>query len=353
MKKRALIEKEKLVYAPFSGVGGIVYDKDAVYVELGGSHSHKQREDDELENIVSNLTEVKETIDEKMKYSGLQLFTGGQELTAEDLDNNISQTNSVILHEKEEKPTSDDLIDELKQLRNTYEEVNDAGRIRRKVIFNTPDNGINTNHSEKDIESDEQNESSDNRNEENIKALNLSNYTNLSVNKDKDVHSKINSILSSLENKKKETIKKINIENMEDDDSNDDNTESDNKELESEYDETDSEDEESLSEKVSNGNKHESKDLINKSNPTESSDDSDDEFLQLERKDTLTEQFQQPFLDEREDLSDDSNDEAIQLKWKDNLAEKAQQSFLDRQSTNKSLMKLVYGMHVFYQFMYF
>ncbi|XP_023726998.1 ribosome biogenesis protein BMS1 homolog, partial [Cryptotermes secundus] len=43
LKKRSLVEKEKLIYAPFSGVGGIVYDKDAVYVELGGSHSHAHR----------------------------------------------------------------------------------------------------------------------------------------------------------------------------------------------------------------------------------------------------------------------------------------------------------------------
>lgn len=42
MKKRSLVDKERLVYAPFSGVGGIVYDKDAVYVELGGSHSHSK-----------------------------------------------------------------------------------------------------------------------------------------------------------------------------------------------------------------------------------------------------------------------------------------------------------------------
>ena len=42
-KKRSLLEKEKLIYAPFSGVGGIVYDKDAVYVDLGGSHSHSQK----------------------------------------------------------------------------------------------------------------------------------------------------------------------------------------------------------------------------------------------------------------------------------------------------------------------
>lgn len=42
LKKRGLVDKEKLVYAPFSGIGGIVYDKDAVYIELGGSHSHKK-----------------------------------------------------------------------------------------------------------------------------------------------------------------------------------------------------------------------------------------------------------------------------------------------------------------------
>lgn len=42
LKKRSLVDKERLVYAPFSGVGGIVYDKDAVYVELGGSHSHSK-----------------------------------------------------------------------------------------------------------------------------------------------------------------------------------------------------------------------------------------------------------------------------------------------------------------------
>lgn len=41
LKKRTLLDKERLIYAPFSGVGGVVYDKDAVYIELGGSHSHK------------------------------------------------------------------------------------------------------------------------------------------------------------------------------------------------------------------------------------------------------------------------------------------------------------------------
>lgn len=41
-KKRCLNEKEKLVYAPLSGVGGVLYDKDAVYVDLGGSHGFQE-----------------------------------------------------------------------------------------------------------------------------------------------------------------------------------------------------------------------------------------------------------------------------------------------------------------------
>lgn len=39
-KKRTLDDRERLLYAPFSGVGGLVYDKDAVYIELGGGHSY-------------------------------------------------------------------------------------------------------------------------------------------------------------------------------------------------------------------------------------------------------------------------------------------------------------------------
>jgi ribosome biogenesis protein BMS1 len=43
VKKRSLNEKERLIYAPMSGVGGIVYDKDAIYIELGGSHALKEK----------------------------------------------------------------------------------------------------------------------------------------------------------------------------------------------------------------------------------------------------------------------------------------------------------------------
>lgn len=41
-KKRALNEKERLLYAPMAGVGGLVYDKDAVYIDLPANHVKQQ-----------------------------------------------------------------------------------------------------------------------------------------------------------------------------------------------------------------------------------------------------------------------------------------------------------------------
>jgi len=53
--RRVLNEKERLLYAPFSGVGGIVYDKDAVYIELGGSHSHRPSNNNEKVKILVRI----------------------------------------------------------------------------------------------------------------------------------------------------------------------------------------------------------------------------------------------------------------------------------------------------------
>ncbi|XP_034238787.1 ribosome biogenesis protein BMS1 homolog isoform X2 [Thrips palmi] len=90
VKKRTLGEKDKLIYAPFSGVGGIVYDKDAVYVDLGGSHSHSNKNDNEdrhaQRELVSNILQTQETLDEKMKHSELQLFSNAKPITGDQLE---------------------------------------------------------------------------------------------------------------------------------------------------------------------------------------------------------------------------------------------------------------------------
>lgn len=73
------MERERQIYAPFSGVGGIVYDKDAVYIELKGSHSHKveDEETNEKKALLKNVVETKETLDEQMQETGFKLFSGG------------------------------------------------------------------------------------------------------------------------------------------------------------------------------------------------------------------------------------------------------------------------------------
>lgn len=76
-KKRNLMEKERLLYAPMSGVGGIVYDKDAVYIELQGSHSHKKEVNNEQEEIVQDLIEKKETFDMQVDSQEFRLFSDG------------------------------------------------------------------------------------------------------------------------------------------------------------------------------------------------------------------------------------------------------------------------------------
>lgn len=144
IKKRALIEKEKFIYAPFSGVGGIVYDKDAVYVELGGSHSHKKRdEDDETQNIVSNIIDTKQTLDQKMEHSELQIFSNTKAFTAQEMDDALGNVAELSQKRVGKSKNSSELDEELKMLRGNFREEKvqfSDGRIRRKVIFDEEQN---------------------------------------------------------------------------------------------------------------------------------------------------------------------------------------------------------------------
>lgn len=112
-KKRCLNEKEKLVYAPLSGVGGVLYDKDAVYVDLGGSHGFQAPEEaGPTQELVQSLISTHSTIDAKMASSRVTLFSDSKPLGSEDIDN------QGLWMPKEEKQM------DLK-----------TGRVRRKAIF--------------------------------------------------------------------------------------------------------------------------------------------------------------------------------------------------------------------------
>lgn len=112
-KKRCLNEKEKLVYAPLSGVGGVLYDKDAVYVDLGGSHGFQTVEETgPTHELVQSLISTHTSIDAKMASSRVTLFSGSRPLGSEDVDN------QGLWMPKEEKQVDVE-----------------TGRVRRKAVF--------------------------------------------------------------------------------------------------------------------------------------------------------------------------------------------------------------------------
>jgi ribosome biogenesis protein BMS1 len=89
-KRRSLDDRERLLYAPMSDVGRLTYDKDAMYVNLADhtvNFSKPEADEDgapgrsAMEHIdtpgvqmVRELQEARQTVDEKLRASHIQLF---------------------------------------------------------------------------------------------------------------------------------------------------------------------------------------------------------------------------------------------------------------------------------------
>uniref|UniRef100_A0A4W4EIV6 Bms1-type G domain-containing protein n=1 Tax=Electrophorus electricus TaxID=8005 RepID=A0A4W4EIV6_ELEEL len=96
LKKRALNEKERLLYAPMAGVGGLVYDKDAVYIDMPGGHVKQQQEEMRpTTEMVQSLMGTHTTLDAKMAASKVSLFTGTAALASEEVQENSGEQGPV------------------------------------------------------------------------------------------------------------------------------------------------------------------------------------------------------------------------------------------------------------------
>ncbi len=117
-KKRTLDDRDRLVYAPFSGVGGLTYDKDAVYIELGGSHSfnvdNNNKQDKQKwtpgKQYFENIIKSKKTIDSKLAESKMKIFSGGQSLESiqEDI---VSEVNDPKAEKRERQRVGEKFFD--------------------------------------------------------------------------------------------------------------------------------------------------------------------------------------------------------------------------------------------------
>uniref|UniRef100_A0A8D8PLR9 Ribosome biogenesis protein BMS1 homolog n=1 Tax=Cacopsylla melanoneura TaxID=428564 RepID=A0A8D8PLR9_9HEMI len=179
-KKRSLVEKERLLYAPFSGVGGIVYDKDAVYVDLAGSHSYQNNRGVDNE-LVSSLMDTKDTIESKLEKSELVLFSNtkpirsgeftetgahsppGAALSTDDDDSEDEEENESDNSDNEEQSDEESSEDDNETSRKNSKgsansKITKVKANKREQIENSDDSDGEENESE---DSDDTNESED------------------------------------------------------------------------------------------------------------------------------------------------------------------------------------------------
>ncbi|KAL8530896.1 hypothetical protein ACS0TY_007794 [Phlomoides rotata] len=152
-KKKGLRDKEKLFYAPMSGLGDLLYDKDAVYININdhfvqfskddganaeGIQKGKQR--DVGVDLVKSLQNTKYSVDEKLEKSFITLF--GKKLnTSSDAPTGPVDGQEVVnregtLEPVEQYPSDIKDDDELDEDSDTEDEddtdSSDGGRISNK-----------------------------------------------------------------------------------------------------------------------------------------------------------------------------------------------------------------------------
>lgn len=79
-RRRRLDDKLKAIYAPMSDVGGVLIDKDAVYIDVGSKSFVPGEELGVGEKMVTNLQTSTATLGEMRAAPGIQLFSQGETL---------------------------------------------------------------------------------------------------------------------------------------------------------------------------------------------------------------------------------------------------------------------------------
>ncbi|ORZ35046.1 hypothetical protein BCR44DRAFT_1493242 [Catenaria anguillulae PL171] len=87
-QRKSLSDKHKLIYAPMSDVGGVMYDKDAIYIHVPGNFTNRDGEEAELgegEKMVVDLQKFQGTMVDQLQQSTIRLFDSGKPLAGDHL----------------------------------------------------------------------------------------------------------------------------------------------------------------------------------------------------------------------------------------------------------------------------
>jgi ribosome biogenesis protein BMS1 len=111
-KRRKLSDKAKTIHAPMSDVGGVMFDKDAVYINVPGHFSKREDQDDdeggEGEKMVIGLQNARTTLDERIRGGEMKLFEHEQSAIAAPRRQRKAAFDDVLLAEQDDDIESED-----------------------------------------------------------------------------------------------------------------------------------------------------------------------------------------------------------------------------------------------------
>ncbi|KAJ2738328.1 Glycoside hydrolase 2 (Mannanase, beta-galactosidase), partial [Coemansia sp. Cherry 401B] len=81
-ERKRLDERHKLIYAPMSEVNGVMYDKDAVYIDVRKTAQEEKAEAGEGERMLSELQKVN-VVTERLASQQFSLFSGAKPVTSD------------------------------------------------------------------------------------------------------------------------------------------------------------------------------------------------------------------------------------------------------------------------------
>nr|XP_046232490.1 ribosome biogenesis protein BMS1 homolog isoform X2 [Scatophagus argus] len=293
-KKRALNEKERLLYAPMAGVGGVVYDKDAVYIDLPANHVNQQQEDVRpTTELVQSLIDTHATLDAKMAASKMSLFSGSATLDPTDIDDQSGKKHGV-----QEEHVWDP---------NTQ-------RKRRKVVFTEKgedDNDVSSSSDDEDGDSEDsdQEEHEEDEDEDDVSTF-LKETRAKSDKADGNVKDGTPPVKRQKREEKEESMEMPAFADSED---------------ELEKSEEESEEEREAGRGGDSGH-------------CSDEDDDDEESEDEEEVDAADDTVKKTSASESEE-----EEEQGALRWKEGLQQKASEAFLRQQEAAPNLRKLVYG----------
>eukprot|EP00106_Octopus_bimaculoides_P008936 XP_014776378.1 PREDICTED: ribosome biogenesis protein BMS1 homolog [Octopus bimaculoides] len=172
-KKRTLNVKERPIYAPMSGVGGIIYDKDAVYIDMDQKDdAHKTDEGDKQPNtLLSSLMNVQNTVDKKMSASHLTMFTNAEPIQSLDSidENELSDDDDNSEEENGEKASAgnceEDTDSETEEPAAKKPKITKSAKLSREAGAVPP--GSSSSDEEDEAEDDEESDEDDDDDDDN------------------------------------------------------------------------------------------------------------------------------------------------------------------------------------------